>query len=109
MVSGSQIAVATLAVTIICSGIAGAGYLFYYSKQQSKKCNSLAECPAGSSCIDGRCVRMAECVGNADCPEGKICKNTVCVLPAQCKQDLDCKKFPAEVCDIGTRQCVPNQ
>ena len=57
-----------------------------------------AECPAGRSCVDGRCV---EPCNNNECDGFEICVGDVCLLP--------CEFEPCEgglSCDAETGECV---
>lgn len=67
------------------------------------------DCQAGFWCKQGLCVDRAEvslCV-SGPCPQGERCNRvtTVCEEDLGCSTDPDCS--PDEVCNQGSRTCVP--
>ncbi len=76
------------------------------------ECASNEACQAGYWCKQGLCVDRSQvtlCLGHssAECPDGDRCQQvtSVCEEDLGCSLDADCS--PSEVCNIGSRQCVP--
>lgn len=63
-------------------------------------CTSAADCPKGTSCLNGRCVGGG-CASGGDCPKGQTCKNHACVGGA-CTKNAQCP--PGQRCAGGA--CV---
>jgi hypothetical protein len=57
-----------------CAGLGDSAYCEADSGVCLNACDSDAVCPAGLSCLDGRC---APCYGDSDCSEGQICQVTI--------------------------------
>ncbi len=75
-------------------------------------CTTNAQCQAGSWCMQGLCVDrsgVSLCPGgqNSECAQRMRCNvaNTVCEQDLGCSDDTDCG--PSEVCNTGSRTCVP--
>ncbi len=75
-------------------------------------CSTNEQCQAGSWCKQGLCVDRADvhlCPGglNSECPQGNRCNTltSVCEEDLGCSDDFDCSA--AEVCNTGSRACVP--
>ncbi len=53
-----------------------------------QECGSDANCKAGFTCRDTKCVPKPECTSNADCSRGFKCQSEKCV--PECAVDTDC-------------------
>ncbi len=76
------------------------------------QCSTNEECQAGFWCKQGVCVDRSEvslCPSGmkSECPQGQRCNTitTVCEEDLGCADTFDCSA--GEVCNKGTRQCVP--
>ncbi len=75
-------------------------------------CSTNEQCQAGSWCKQGVCLDRSEVslcpLGmRSECPQGDRCNTltTTCEEDLGCADDLDCGK--EEVCNTGSRSCVP--
>ncbi len=69
---------------------------FQITVKQRQGYTSEDDCPAGHSCVDGKCLPTGgdDCQSNDDCPEGYLCQDGFCrpegSLPDSCTSSADC-------------------
>lgn len=92
-------------------------------------CRVQADCPAGQSCLAGRCVNAEGCRTDSDCPDDRECVNDQCQpIVRRCEQDANCADgdrcapqlnvcgecyadghCPGGRCDMPAQRCVPGE
>lgn len=62
---------------------------------EAMECKDVGDCPGGSECLDGNCVRVDSCGHADDCEYGHICKDDVCT-PSECSDSSQCSHLTCE-------------